>query len=217
MFYGVPAVKLQNNSTAVQGKAKQRIMASAVNLFAEKGYAKTSVREIVASAGLTKPVLYYHFKNKEGLLRAILDWAVSLQEELMSDVLNTPGSALQRFVHLGRVFYQGVMENPNLFRVIHNLIFGPPQGFPHCEIEGFHKSLVDVIKRIYQEGFENGEVTPADPEDVAFLVLGIIDFCLHLNHVRPEFLDPDRSERLLRLAFGGIRKSGGPQGSEVLL
>jgi TetR/AcrR family transcriptional regulator len=209
VYYGVPAVKAQSNGTVAQGKAKQRIMESAVNLFAEKGYAETSVREIVASAGVTKPVLYYHFKNKEGLLRAILDWAASLQEDLISDVLNTPGTALQKLVRLGRIFYQGVMENPNLFRLIHNLIFGPPQGLPSWEIERFHRRLVDIIKGIYREGFEKGEVIRADPEDVAFLVLGIIDFCLHLNHVRPEFLDPDRSERLIRLAFEGIRINKG--------
>ena len=99
--------------------------------------------------------------------------------------------------------------------MIQNLIFGPPQGFLDYEIEGFHRRLVDVIKCIYQEGVEKGEVTHADPEDVALLVLSIIDFCLHLNQIRPEFLDPGRPERLLRLAFGGIQGRKGQHGSEV--
>lgn len=99
--------------------------------------------------------------------------------------------------------------------MIHSLIFGPPQGFLDYEIEGFHRRLVDVIKRIYQEGFEKGEVIHADPEDVGFLVSSIIDFCLHLNQVRPEFLDTGRPERLLRLAFGGIRGRKGQHESEV--
>jgi hypothetical protein len=62
---------------------------------------------------------------------------------------------------------------------------------------------------------KRGEVTHADPEDVALLVLSIIDFCLHLNQVRPEFLDTSRPERLLRLAFGGIQGRKGQHGNEV--
>ena len=217
MFCGNPTIKIQDRGLEAQGKPKERIMASAIRLFAEKGYDKTPVREIVASAGVTKPVLYYHFKSKEGLLRAILDWAASLQKVYVADVMEAGGgNALDKCIYLAKIIYRGVAENPNLFRMIHNLIFGPPQGFD-CEVEGFHKRLVDVIKCIYQEGFERGELAHADPEDVALLVLSTIDFCLHLNHVRPEFMDPDRSERLLRLAFRGVQNREGQQESEALI
>ena len=63
-----------DKGTAEQ-QAKESLFSAAVALFAEKGYASTSVREIVASAGVTKPVLYYYFESKEGLFRTILDWA----------------------------------------------------------------------------------------------------------------------------------------------
>ena len=42
-------------------------LSAARELFARKGYSGTSVREIVAAADVTKPVLYYYFRNKEGL------------------------------------------------------------------------------------------------------------------------------------------------------
>jgi AcrR family transcriptional regulator len=215
VFCRNPTVKIQDSGLEARGKPKERILASAIRLFAEKGYDKTSVREIVASAGVTKPVLYYHFKSKEGLLRTILDWAASLQKEYVADVMDAGGrNALDKCIYLAGILYRGVAENPNLFRMIHNFIFGPPQGFDH-EVESFHRRLVDVIKRIYQEGFERGELAHADPEDVALLVLSTIDFCLHLNHVRPEFMDPDRSERLLRLVFRGVQNREGRQESEA--
>ncbi|MCE1227092.1 MAG: TetR/AcrR family transcriptional regulator, partial [Geobacteraceae bacterium] len=46
---------------------RQRLLDAALQLFSTKGYAATSVRELVEAAGVTKPVLYYYFKNKEGL------------------------------------------------------------------------------------------------------------------------------------------------------
>ncbi len=45
-------------------------------MFASRGYASTSVREVVEAAGCTKPALYYHFTNKVGLYRAAVVSAV---------------------------------------------------------------------------------------------------------------------------------------------
>ena len=55
---------------------RERILLAAASLFANKGYAGTSVREIVQTAGVTKPTLYYYFKNKEELYVRLMDLAV---------------------------------------------------------------------------------------------------------------------------------------------
>lgn len=176
-------------------------------LFAEKGYASASVREIVERAGVTKPVLYYYFKNKEGMFRAILNWATELQEAILTEVIETPGTVLDQLIHLYRRIYQGVMEHQTLFKMIHNLIYGPPQGAPNYNFQRYHGHMVNAIKSIYLDGLAREEVREADPEEVAILVLSLIDFCLQLDHAHPESLDPDRPERLLRLAFQGMSQT----------
>src|SRR3954454_15200663 len=50
----------------------RHVARTAAGLFARQGYDATSVREIVAAAGVTKPTLYYHFGSKEGLAQALL-------------------------------------------------------------------------------------------------------------------------------------------------
>jgi TetR/AcrR family transcriptional regulator len=198
-----------DKGTAEQ-QAKESLFSAAVALFAEKGYVSTSVREIVASAGVTKPVLYYYFESKEGLFRTILDWAGEQQEIVLRQVLDTPGTALQRMIHLYRLLYEGVRENGNLFKMIHNLVFGPPQGAPPYDTEQYHRRMVDAIKAIYLRGLSKGEVKDADPDEVAILLMGLTDFCFHLYHIHPETFDPAQPERLLRLAFRGLseRKGG---------
>ena len=49
-----------------------RIQAVALDLFAEQGYDKTSLREIAERLGVTKAALYYHFKSKEDIVRSLL-------------------------------------------------------------------------------------------------------------------------------------------------
>jgi TetR/AcrR family transcriptional regulator len=190
-------------------QVKDSLISAAVSLFAEKGYASTSVREIVASAGVTKPVLYYYFGNKEGLFRTILDWATEQQEIILRKVLGTHGTALQTMILLYRLIYQGVKENGNLFKLIHNLIFGPPQGAPPYDVEQYHRRMVDAVKAIYLRGLSKGELKEADPEEVAILLLGVTDLCFHLYHIQPETFDPAQPERLLKLAFRGLSEKNG--------
>ena len=183
---------------------KTRLMEAGIHLFAEKGYASTSVREVVERAGVTKPVLYYYFKSKEGLFRSILDEAVAWQEAFIADVFEKPGTALERLIKLYRQVYEALMEGHDLFKMIHMLIFGLPQGAPDYDLEQFHRRMADAVTSIYLEGLARGEIRSVDPDDVVSMVLGVTDFCFHLDYVHPETADPERPERLLRLAFEGL-------------
>jgi TetR/AcrR family transcriptional regulator len=199
-------VKHYNQNKVDNGGARARLLEAGTALFAEKGYASTTVREIVAKAGVSKPVLYYYFKNKEGIFLAILDWAAEKQEDLLAEVLDMPGTALDRLIDLFRLIYQGVMENQDLFKMIHNLIFGPPQGVPQGDLEQYHHRMVKALKEIYVKGLSPDEINDKDADEAAILILSIIDFCLHMDYLNPESRDPDRPQRLLRLAFKGLAR-----------
>jgi len=54
-------------------KTRARIMASALALFAKKGYERTTFNDIAARLKLTKGAVYWHFESKEALLMALLD------------------------------------------------------------------------------------------------------------------------------------------------
>lgn len=56
-----------------RGNTRQRIRDVALELFAEQGYEKTSLREIAERLDVTKAALYYHFKTKEEILVSIFD------------------------------------------------------------------------------------------------------------------------------------------------
>ncbi len=52
---------------------KETILAAADQVFGEVGYDAATTREIAESCGVNKALIHYHFKNKEGLLAAVLD------------------------------------------------------------------------------------------------------------------------------------------------
>ncbi|HSZ39997.1 MAG TPA: TetR/AcrR family transcriptional regulator [Trebonia sp.] len=74
--------------TARRGDTRARIQQVALELFAEQGYERTSLREVAERLGVTKAALYYHFKSKEDIVRsftedyfaqldALVDWGQS--------------------------------------------------------------------------------------------------------------------------------------------
>ena len=199
-------MKRNNPDGSPAPNARERLLETAIGKFAEKGYAGTSVREIVEQAGVSKPVLYYYFQSKEGLFLAILEMAENLQKELLARVLESAGSVLERLLLLYRRIYAGIDKNRNLYKMIHGLIYGPPQGAPDYDLTRYHRHMFDAIRNIYNAGIDGGEVKKIAADEVAYLVLSLIDFCLHIDQVQPQISDPQRPERLLRLAFQGIKK-----------
>ncbi|GAQ54787.1 TetR/AcrR family transcriptional regulator [Streptomyces acidiscabies] len=66
-----------------RGNTRQRIQDIALELFAEQGYEKTSLREIAERLDVTKAALYYHFKTKEEILVSIFDDLTKPIQELI--------------------------------------------------------------------------------------------------------------------------------------
>jgi len=195
-----------NEISTLENNSRERLLETATELFAEKGYAGASVREIVEKAGVSKPVLYYYFKSKEGLFYAILEWAVDVQQNILNEIFEAKGTVLERFIFLYRRVHEGIQQYKSLYIMIHGLIYGPPEGVPEYDFASFQRNMLDAVKRIYTEGLPSGEIRKADAEEVAFLVLGLMDFSLNMDMILPELADSQRPERLLRLAFQGLSK-----------
>src|SRR3972149_257338 len=105
-------------------ETKSIIQRAAVVLFARNGYDGTSVREVVHAAGVTQPSLYYHFQNKEGLCRAILEDGHERFREAPRDVLAGDGSPVQRLVRLIGVHFDMARGEPDLVRFFYGMLLG---------------------------------------------------------------------------------------------
>jgi AcrR family transcriptional regulator len=76
-----------------RGDTRARIQQVALELFAEQGYERTSLREIAERLGVTKAALYYHFKSKEDIVRSFTEDHFSRLDALIAWGRNQPPSA----------------------------------------------------------------------------------------------------------------------------
>jgi len=99
---------------------RRRIKAVALELFAEQGYEKTSLREIAERLDVTKAALYYHFKTKEDILISISDDLIQPVDELITwaeaqpRTLATKQEVVRRYSDAlwgARDFFRFVQEN----------------------------------------------------------------------------------------------------------
>lgn len=67
--------------------SRQRLIETAATLFYRRGIQRTSIDEVVAEAGLTKPTLYRHFRSKDELVVAVVEfrsmnWVRAIEERV---------------------------------------------------------------------------------------------------------------------------------------
>ncbi|GAA1880254.1 TetR family transcriptional regulator [Pseudonocardia ailaonensis] len=108
-------VRTDERRTDTRGQIRQ----VALELFAEQGYDKTSLREIAERLGITKAAVYYHFKTKEEILATLFDELVAGLDELIEWAgTQDPGPDLRARI-LGR--YQELLTGgsaDNLIRFV---------------------------------------------------------------------------------------------------
>lgn len=69
---------------------KERILAAALEMFSQNGYAGTNIRELTASLGLVKSGVYKHFESKEAIWNALLDEMVAYYGERFGSAEHLP-------------------------------------------------------------------------------------------------------------------------------
>jgi TetR/AcrR family transcriptional regulator, regulator of cefoperazone and chloramphenicol sensitivity len=81
-------------------EGKRKILQAAVEIFAERGYDRTTIREIVARAGAGLGAVNYHFRDKQGLYRETLLYASGLAHEQTRAAVEgyPPAEALERWI-----------------------------------------------------------------------------------------------------------------------
>ncbi|MFD3948244.1 TetR/AcrR family transcriptional regulator [Streptomyces sp. NPDC058579] len=98
-----------------RGNTRQRIQDVALELFAEQGYEKTSLREIAERLDVTKAALYYHFKTKEDILIGLFQDLTRPMDELIEWAQTQPRTLKTRRSILRR-YQQALLDAAPLFR-----------------------------------------------------------------------------------------------------
>jgi AcrR family transcriptional regulator len=194
-----------HNISAPAAEARERLLFAALEQFSECGYAASSVREICLAAGVTKPVLYYYFKSKEGLYLQLMEESYTQFESTVSALSSYSGSVRQRVIQFCHAVFDSSIQQLALVKLMYSIYYGAPQGAPPFNLEQYHDRMLQVISEMMKEGIERGELKPGNIDDMVWATLACLSIAIEeqLCHYTPR-IDRAAMSRMLEIVFDGM-------------
>lgn len=153
-------------------ESRKRLIEAALELFTRRGYAATSIREICQAAEVSKPVLYYYFKSKEGLYLEIMGNISILFDQRVAELSASQGSARERLLHFLTGMFDSARGNLGAVRLAYSIYFGPPQGAPFIDFNRFFDLTISLVEKLIAEGVSNGEFNHCDQKALSWSLVG---------------------------------------------
>jgi AcrR family transcriptional regulator len=189
---------------------REQILEAAMHVFAQKGYARATMKDIALAVGVTSGLIYHYFENKEALLKAIIEARSPVQDvrTLPLQLRTLPLEAMlqtlvermlgiaedERFVQLIRVFLPEVIQNSAI----------APLGLATFQEE------VLFLKDELAEHMQSGELRQADPALLAQVIMGsVMGFVLRRQILRDglalQYTQEQIAESIVSMAVHGMR------------
>lgn len=159
----------------IQAYKRERILQEAVALFYERGFTATTLDDIAAALGVTKPFIYTHFRSKTDLLAALCTPTIELSLAAVANAAKGPGTATDRLyraiIDFTKVVLQRQANIAIFFREEKHLA---PEAL--AEITVLRKRFDRVLSKLLAEGVAAGEFEIADVNLAALAIGGMISW-----------------------------------------
>ena len=191
---------------------KERILAAALEMFSQNGYAGTNVRELTASLGLVKSSMYKHFRSKEEIWNTLLDELIAYYEARFGSGEHLPPvpDSLEELVTMTMRMVNFTVHDEKVVksRKLLSIEQFRDERARDLATKYFLTGLKDMFTQIFMGMMGKGLLRQDDPEMLAFAYTAPISALIHLCDREPEKME----ETMLQVeAFSRhfIKKYGG--------
>ena len=154
---------------------RERILEEAVKLFYQRGFTGTTLDDIAAELGVTKPFIYTHFRSKVELLGALCTPTIELSLGAVANAAKGPGTPTERLhravIDFAKVVLQRQANIAIFFREEKHLA---PEAL--AEITGLRKRFDRTLSKLLTEGVAAGEFEVVDISLAALAIGGMISW-----------------------------------------
>ena len=181
---------------------REQLLSTALRVFSEGGYHSTSMDEIAAAAGVSKPVLYQHFPGKRDLFLALVQFTLAELSEKLERSLASAETNKARVQNVIDTHFEFVNSQPEA----HRLVFSADlMSFPEvaAQLDEFYQGVAVAVAAVL------GPKAGMPPAQATMLSRGLV----HLVQTSAVFWTrhpeagtrEEVQDRIFRLAWGGIR------------
>jgi len=181
------AGQLMKRTIQTDKSTAQKIIDAAIILFAEKGYAAVSVKELAEAAGVNIASISYYFGGKENLYALALETQFEMVENIIDAIQAKDLSPIDKVRHFARSFAKMHCENPFV-----GLVYGEILNPTICLDTVVRRKVAashSIIRGWVSDAIAKGELRSGlDPDCVAVSLHSLIHFYFCNKHLIKDFL-----------------------------
>jgi len=197
----VPDPKRSSRSRMTAKERREQLLDVSRQLFAEKGFEGTSVEEIAARSGVSKPVVYEHFGGKEGMYAVVVDREIQALTGALGTALEAGGHPKLLVERTALALLTYIENNEDGFRIL-------VRDSPVAQATGTFSSLIgDVatqVEHLLAEQFTLRRLDPRVAPIYAQMLVGMVALTgqYWLDARSPS--KPEVAAHLVNLAWNGL-------------
>ena len=185
---------------------REAVIRAAAQAFNEHGYHHTSLDDIAAALGVTKPTVYYYVANKEQLLFECFLAGLRPIREALRDAEHLPGSARERLDAVIRGYAAAIASEYGWCMVrAHDQDLGPEM---RRQINALKSEIDQGIRRLLRAGIDDGSIEPCDPKIAAFALAGALNWIAHWYRADQPLSAGEIADAFARFFGHGLRPRG---------
>ncbi|MEO7071365.1 MAG: TetR/AcrR family transcriptional regulator [Nostocoides sp.] len=170
-------------------------------LFADKGFEGTSVEEIAAAAGVSKPVVYEHFGGKEGLYAVVVDREIAALLGSITVALTAPGSSRQLLERAALALLDYVEGSADGFRI---LVRDSPPGQTTGSFASLMSDVASQVEYILADMFKRQRLDAKTAPLYAQMLVGMVALTGQWWLDQRRLKKADVAAHLVNLAWNGL-------------
>lgn len=205
--------KAQAPSNARYDMVEQRVFDEAIRLFAEQGFGATSLQQVAASVGVSRPTLYYYFKTKDQLLEKLVGQVTAAGADAMVQIAAQPLDPIAKIRLSTSALVRRRINDPLKFRALDRC-----ESDLNEELAAVHRKAKRTVLHLLIEMIDAGQAAGVvRPVDSRVAALGIIGMCnWSAWWYSPDGSDPEPViNELTDMALCSIAINGDPQAWEA--
>jgi AcrR family transcriptional regulator len=195
----VPRIEDFRHGRVPRAVRERQLAELAEPLFAERGYAGTSMQELARRAGVTKPVIYELFESKDGLFRACVDRAIERMAASIVEAFRSETEPEARLRAGGLAFLRFARDN----RVAWDLM--AMQGRFADQAQSVRRSQAQLIRTLMEEIAPEG-TDRRELEAVAYAVNAAYEGAAHWLWEHPDAPAEQVADWIVALLLPGLRR-----------
>lgn len=172
---------------------KERILAAALEMFSQNGYAGTNIRELSESLGLVKSAMYRHFESKEAIWNTLLDELIAYYEAQFGSPEHLPPvpDSLEELVTMTMRMVNFTIHDEKVVksRKLLSIEQFRDERARDLATKYFLTGLKDMFTQIFAAMMDKGLLRRDDPAMLAFAYTAPISALIHLCDREPEKAD----------------------------